>query len=102
MGDIVSWIPFISAMAVVILGYFIGRRKQSADITKEVTDAYADLSRRVGELEEKLRQQSREIARLISGINVLIAQTRRLGEVPDWTPEMETIPAIPKNGKNRN
>jgi len=49
------------------------------------------LEKKVHDLEVGALCNKREIVRLISGINRLIAQIRRLGKEPVWTPEMIEI-----------
>ena len=85
------WLPFAGSILVVILGWWFGRHKQSADIVAEISIAASHLieplNQRIGALEQTVSEQEGELDELRSGINVLIDQIRCLGQEPKWTPE---------------
>lgn len=90
----------IGVMGIVIGGvivYFTGRKKNNADAAEAITNAattlLGPLTKRVDELETKVRCQNEKIERygqrvivLMRGIERLVLQITRLGHVPDWTP----------------
>jgi len=92
---------YIGAAAVILvglIGYFTGRRKNRADAADLITAAAIKLldplTRRVDELENKVRCQNEKIERygqrvivLMRGIERLVLQITRLGHVPVWTPD---------------
>lgn len=91
MNNIVAWLPFAGSIIVVVLGWMFGRRKQAADVVVGMSQAINNiidpLNKRIGALEQTVREQIVELDELRSGVNVLIEQVRQLGQEPKWTPE---------------
>ena len=89
--NLVAWLPFAGSIIVVLLGWLFGRRKQSADIVSVMSDAASKLidplNKRIGALEQTVKEQTIELDELRSGVNVLIKQIECLGQEPKWTPE---------------
>lgn len=90
----------VGVVGIVIGGlivYFGGRRKNNADAAESITNAaktlLEPLTKRVLELEEKVKLQDKKLERygqriitLMRGIERLVLQITRLGHVPEWTP----------------
>jgi len=91
MENLINWLPFIGSIVVVVLGYVFGRRKEGSDIVAEMSTAASNLieplNRRIGALENVVKEQEKELDELRSGINILIDQIGKLGREPAWTPE---------------
>ena len=91
----------IGVIGIVIGGvivYFTGRKKNNADAAEAITNAATvlldPLTRRVDELEAKIKLQNEKIDRygrrvivLMRGIERLITQIAELGHIPVWTPD---------------
>ncbi len=84
-------------LATLIANWFL-RRKNNADAARAIQEAATalvdPLTRRIKALEdelEHLRPLPDLVKRLRAGIDILISQLRRLGQVPAWTPEDEPI-----------
>jgi len=99
---IIGSLPGLSAIIIQIVRSKKENKKIDADITIKITEAASkmldQLQEQIDRLEKKVHDlevgalcNKREIVRLISGINRLIAQIRRLGKEPVWTPEMIEI-----------
>ena len=108
MDVLINWLPFIGCIAVVVLGYLFGKRKDSADISANLAKASDTLSelyeRRIKALEEELeplRPLPAQVQFLRAGIDVLLNQMKRMSITPEWTPDTGvTVVGLPrKNGR---
>jgi hypothetical protein len=107
MTDFISWLPFIGCILVMVGGYVFGKRKDSADISQKLGEASDKLSelyeKRIKTLEEELvilRPLPAEVQFFRAGIDVLLKQMKRMGIIPDWTPDTGVTVALPrKNGR---
>jgi hypothetical protein len=107
LSNLIPWIPDFVAILIVVLGYLFGRRKQSADIVKQTSDAVLSLIKplndaietqrcRIGVLEGIVKEQNKElellrplpqiVTAMTRGIHILITQIRKHGLEPEWTP----------------
>jgi hypothetical protein len=106
MDALINWLPFIGSIVVVVLGWMLGRRKDNADISKNLADASDKLSelyeRRIKALEEELeplRPLPAQVQFLRAGIDVLLKQMQRMSIVPEWTPDTGVTIITRRNGK---
>ena len=104
---LISWLPLITSIVVVLLGYIFGRRKQNSDIVTETTKSVLSLIQplneridgqacRITSLESIVKSQEEELVILrplpqiviamTRGINILITQLRKNNIEPEWTP----------------
>jgi len=99
---IIGSLPGLSAIIIQIVRSKKENKKIDADITIKITEAASkmldQLQEQIDRLEKKVYDlevgalcNKREIVRLISGINRLIAQIRKLGEEPVWTPDIVEV-----------
>jgi hypothetical protein len=108
LNNLIPWLPFIGSIVVVVLGYLLGKRKQSSDIVNETSNAVLNLIKplneridgqncRIKTLEEIVESQNKElellrplpqiVTAMTRGIHILISQIRKHGFEPEWTPE---------------
>ena len=104
---LISWLPLITSIVVVLLGYIFGRRKQNSDIVTETTKSVLSLIQplneridgqacRITSLESIVKLQEEElvilrplpqiVTAMTRGINILITQLRKNNIEPEWTP----------------
>jgi uncharacterized coiled-coil protein SlyX len=107
MDVLINWLPFIGAIAVVVLGYLFGKRKDSADISANLAKASDTLSelyeKRIKALEDNIAAQDKELKILRSlpdhvarleriiiayqeGTEKLLKQFKKHKIEPEWEP----------------
>jgi class 3 adenylate cyclase len=95
MATFINYLPFIGSILVVILGAYFGRNKTKADAADAVSEAASrllePLNRRIELLEKVTAAQEVELIFLRRGVNTLIAQLRRVGCEPEWTPDSKPV-----------
>jgi hypothetical protein len=108
MGDVTfsNLFPYIFTIVGLVVAWFLGRRKDSADISSNLAEASKTLSelyeKRIKALEdelEPLRPLPAQVQFLRAGIDVLLKQMKRMSIVPEWTPDTGVTIITRKNGR---
>jgi hypothetical protein len=100
MDNLIQWLPFMGCILVMAGTYLLGKRKDSADISDKLADATNKLTelydKRINALEKTVKEQdeelktlrplTRQMREMTKGVNILVAQLRRQGHEPEWTP----------------
>jgi hypothetical protein len=108
LNSLIPWLPFIGSILVVVLGWLFGRRKESASIVNETSEAVLKLLGPLNDridfltcrtvlLENTVKTQEDElellrplpqiVTAMTRGIHILISQLRKNEIIPEWTPE---------------
>ena len=83
---------------IVSVGTIIGARLSASGATTEAAiKLVKPLTQRIDGLERELKRCNIEVVKWKHGTTVLIAQLKRLGHIPDWTPDKDITLQLPRD-----